>query len=341
MLRAFTPKALPQLVEFWNEAYREQRNFRPLTADLFRRRILDCPASASDGLILAWHEPHKPAASSKPAGPEPVGPELVGLVHALRAQKATGVYARWGAQPGIAHLFVKPAMRGQGIGARLLQTAENWLYYCPVYLGAAGQACYGTVEGPRPPLFGSTQALTLNAQDSATIGFFGRRGYRAHEPGDVSLRLVMRKPPPPPAQPDLPRGMRVIEVSHQNPFTGSEPPDREEYSLWGDNQGDPYAALIVVDAQERMFGHIGWYPMWRAEHAAICSFWLAPHLRGRKVGAWLLDQALHRIYAAPAPLGGYRAVEVHTHSVRHPVATRLYESRGFQLEAAWAALVKM
>ncbi|MEX1018919.1 MAG: GNAT family N-acetyltransferase [Litorilinea sp.] len=342
VIRPFTladaPHAIPHIVEFWNCAYRDQRNFQPLTPEIFQRRILDCPAFVPEGLRLAWAE------SARPAEPgEAETRALVGMVHAFRAQPATGVYTRWGAQPGIAHLHVLPAWRRQGIGSRLLQSAENWLYYCPVYVGAAGQACYGAVEGPRAPLFGSTQALAINAQDGATLQFFARHGYRVYEPGDVSLRLEMAQPPAPSATatPDLPKGMRVIEVSHRHPYTGEEPPGRAEYSLWGDNRGDPYTALLIVDDAQRLFGHIGWYPMARAQHTAICSFWLAPQLRGRRAGAWLLDAALQRIYHAPSPEGGMKAVEVHTHSVRHPVATHLYEARGFRLEAAWAALVKM
>lgn len=340
ILRAFQPADGPAVLDLWNRAYAHQRNFHPLTPADFARRILQCPAFDPDGLILAWHTP---TSGPEQAEPELAGPKLLGMVHAFRAPPDTGVYARWGAHPGIAHLYVDPAWRRQGIGSRLLQAAENWLYYCPVYVGAAGQACYGTVEGPRPPLFGSTQALTLDMRDTATIQFFARHGYRVHEPGDVSMRLEMQSPPSPPRtpQPNLPSRMHVITVSHLHPYTGREPPGREEYSLWEDNQGDPYTALIVVDDNRRLFGHLGWYPMHRAQHAAICSFWLSPHLRGRKVGAWLLDRALEHMYHDPAPAGGYRAVEVHTHTVRHPVATHLYESRGFRLEAAWAALVKM
>jgi GNAT superfamily N-acetyltransferase len=336
-LRAFSPQDLPALVEFWNTAFADQRNFQPLTAETFRQRILACPAFETGGLILAWEEGCAHTNSGRTQQDERT---LVGMVHALRPMAPRGVYARWGAQPGIAVLYVRPESRRRGIGSRLLQAAENWLYYCPVYLGAPGQACYGAVEGPRPPLFGTTQALALNAHDTETIRFFAQRGYRPYEPGDVSMRLVFSRPPAPPATAPLPARLRLIEASHTSPFQGQEPPGREEYTLWGDNDGDPYTALILVDGAQRLHGHISWYAMARPEHAAIASFWLAPHLRGRKLGALLLDAALHRIYCAPAPSGGYRAVEVHTHTVRHPTATRLYESRGFQLEAAWAALVK-
>lgn len=393
MLRTFTPADLPAVVDFWNRAYADQRNFVPLSPGLFRRRVLECSAFQAKGFILAWLENVQ------------TEPELVGMVHAFRPLPENPFYTRWGPQPGIAHLYVAPAMRNQGIGTRLLQAAENWLYYCPIYVGAAGQACYGAVEGPRSPLFGSTQALTIDATDTATIRFFARHGYRAFEPGDVSMRLAQPPTlrPLPPLDTVLPAHLRLIAVSHTRPFAGREPQGREEYTLWGDNQGDPYDALLIVDPagdgepegrgesaapgqlhadfDGRLYGHISWYPMRRAKHAAIGSFWLSPHLRGRKLGAYLLDRALHHIYSRPtspppgrefepspkdggfasslpnrefepSPTdggfesspptdGGFESVEVHTHTVRHPVATRLYESRGFVLEAAWAALVKM
>jgi GNAT superfamily N-acetyltransferase len=223
------------------------------------------------------------------------------MVHALRPAPQSGLYAKWQQRHNLALLYVDPAHRRQGIGSRLLRAAENWLYYCPVYVGGPAQPCYGAIEGPRPPFFGSSQRLGVSVHDTLLTTFLAQRGYRVVDPGDVSMRLKLR-PRPEPKMPDLAvLGLRLVAVSHEIPFHGREPQGREEYSLYGDNGGAPYWGYLLVTADNLLQGHISWYPMRQPGHAAIAGFWVAPSWRGHGLGRYLLDRTLYDLIRAPSP----------------------------------------
>ena len=328
LLRPFRPPDLDPLVAFWNQAFADRRNFAPLTAAALTRRVLDSPAFDPAGLILAWQ--------IEPSGE----PALVGLVHALRPPPQTGLYAKWGPHHYLPLLYVAPSHRRQGVGARLLAAAENWLYYCPVYVGSHAQPCYGTVEGPRPPFFGSSERMGVSAHDADLLAFLAHRGYRVVDPGDVSLRLAL-SPRPVPSAPDLAGlGLHLLTVDEQHPFAGRDPAGRAELSLWGKNDGDPYAGLGLGEADEVALGHIAWYPMQQADAAGLVSFWVAPALRGRGLGRYLLDRSLSEMSRKNAFHRVYDKVDVHTHLVHHSRASELYRSRGFVVDTIWVNLVK-
>jgi ribosomal protein S18 acetylase RimI-like enzyme len=71
----------------------------------------------------------------------------------------------------------------------------------------------------------------------------------------------------------------------------------------------------------------------QAGSAAIAGFWVAPALRGRGLGGYLLDRTLH-------DLEEYQRVEVQTHLVNHAKAVAIYEGRGFEVVDAWVNLSK-
>lgn len=332
-LRPFAPDDLDALVAFWNRAFAGRRNFYPLMAADFRQRVLDCPAFDPGGLILAWQ------------GDDPQA-TLVGMVHAFRPPPDTPVYNQWGRHHTLALIYVVPEMRRQGIGARLLRAAENWLYYCPIFVASQAQPCYGTLEAPQSPFFGSTQRLGISPSDGDLIRFLAHRGYRPHDPGEVSLRLESLGAPPLPTAPDLQvLGLQLQPFGDQAPFTGREQPGRHDFSYCADSycadtHSPPYAGYAITDADGLLWGHISWYPMRRAGWAAIANFWLAPRLRRRGLGRYLLASALHEMAHAPAPRGGFHAVEVQSHVVHHAVAVALYEQHGFRIDETWVSLVK-
>ena len=324
VLRPFRPDDLDALVAFWNEAFAAQRNFAPVTAAAFTRRVLACPAFDPGGLILAWQQ-------TVPA------PRLVGLVHAFKPPPLTGLYRKWEPRHHIAVLYVTPALRRQGIGSRLLQAAQNWLYYCPVHVADHLTPCYGSLEGPRAPFFGSTERMGIPATARGVIQFFAAHGYKVDDPGDVSMTLHLDgRRLPAPAAPDLARwGLRALAVDNAHPFRGTEPDGREEYSLWCDNGGDAYGGLVLVDEKQRLRAHVSWYPLADGATMALGNFWVAPPLRGHGLGAYLLDAGLHAMSARqPA------TIELHTHLVHHTRAVAMYERRGFQVDMAWVNLVK-
>lgn len=330
-LGQFTPDDLEPLIAFWNRAFAEQRNFHPLSADEFRRRVLDCPAFDPAGLILAWHT-------------EGAATTLVGLAHAFRPLPDSAIYARLGSgyrQHSLALLYVEPEMRQQGIGSRLLRAAENWLYYCPVYVAGHEQPCYGELEGPLVPFFGSTQHMGLSARTTTLLHFLRRRGYRPTEPGDISMRLEPLGHRPRPIAPDSAcKGPALQPFDNQTPFVGHEQPHRREYEHWQAHPDQPFAGFALTDGSGLLIGHIAWLPMRRAGWAALVKYWVTPARRRRGLGRYLLDVALHDMAHAPAPRGGYQAVEVQTNYFNHPIALALYERTGFVVDEAWVNLVK-
>ncbi len=323
-LRTFRPDDTAAVVELWNRLFAGQRNYRPLTEGEFVPRILGCAAFDGAGLFLA--------ATRTPDGRE----RLVGLAHAFKPAPRTGPYRIWEARHHLSLLAVDPAFRGQGIGSRLLQLAENWLYYCPVFVADHQAPCYGSIEGPRAPLFGSTERMGIQATDRDTIGFFARRGYAPVDPGDVSMVLPLDAPWPPPNPYNLAAlGLHLETIDQRRPFGGREPAGRELYTLWAGSDDQPYGGVVLADAQRLLRAHISWYPVPAGATMALGSFWVAPDLRGHGLGSYLLDYGLHMM-TQTSP----RRVELHTHLTHHPRACAMYEGRGFQVDMAWVNLVK-
>jgi GNAT superfamily N-acetyltransferase len=99
------------LLRFWNAAFAGRRNSRPLTTSEWQQRVVEAPAFDPRGLILAVADDG----------------QVVGGIHALRPAPAEGVYQLYDPRHHIAWLMVAEGWRGQWIGRRLLQAAENWL----------------------------------------------------------------------------------------------------------------------------------------------------------------------------------------------------------------------
>ncbi len=338
-LETYQPNRGDGLLHFWNAAFAGQRNYRPLTAQEWQQRVIAAPAFDPRGLILAVADDGR----------------VVGGVHALRPAPAQGVYQLYDPRHHIAWLMVAEGWRGQGIGRRLLQAAESWLYYCPVSFATETTPLYGSVEGPRPPLFGSSQRMGLSLRtDRPLIEWLARRGYAIVEPGDVSLARELNDTIQPPAEPDWDAlGLRVVAISQQQPWTG---PGYDELRLWGDNDGWPYAGVLLADATSVAVARVVWRPDVGSNDfsrsappeateaattsagptgAAIVRLDVQPAWQGRGLGSYLLDRALVEMAAA-----GHRRVEVQTHVTRHARAYALYTRRGFTLQDAWASLVK-
>lgn len=331
-LRSFAHGDLPAFVAFWNAGLADRRNFRPLTAEAFSARVLAHPAFDAQGLLLAWRQ-------------EETGETLVGVAHAFRPAPQVGSAAAWGEGHALALLYVHPSARGQGVGSRLIQAAENWLYYCPVLVGWPGTPAYGSVENYRAPFFGSSEHMGVGALDASLTRFLSRRGYRVSGAGDVSMVLDLAAsgarwaapPAPPPAL--AARGLRMIHFDNAHPFAGREPDGHRQYARMADNGSDPFDALALVDEGERIVAHAVCYPL-AAGRVAFSDFRVAPEMRTRGLGGYLLDSALHRLRTLPKPNGGYAGVELTTHLLRNAAAVHLYEARGFVPVEAWVQMEK-
>lgn len=339
-LRSFVPADLPALVHFWNATFVGQRNFRALREVDFRARVLESPYFEPGGLILAWstEQPHQGQGA------------LLGLAHAFRPQ-AAGVNGWSGTQPhhALALLAVRPDRRRQGIGGRLLRATEEWLHYCPVYVGGLDQPCYGTLEQFEAPFFGSSERLGLSARATETIGFLSRRGYRVFGAGDVSMTLRLDTHAPTasiaPASPPAAQstGLRLVRGGTGQPFAGRITGMRHWFEKETGRGERPYHSLLLVDFAQRaegeLVGGVIWYPV-ESGRCALSGFWLQPELRGRALGSWLLDSALQAMATWPSPAGGYAEVELHTHLTHYPRAVQMYERRGFVVDELWVNLEK-
>lgn len=332
------PNHTAELLKFWNTAFAGRRNYRALTEREWQQRVVAGPAFDPKGLILAVVDDG----------------QVVGGFHALRPVPNRGVYQLYDPRHHIAWLMVAPAWRGQGIGRRLLQAAENYLYYCPVHFATETTPLYGSVEGLRPPLFGSSQRMGVSLRtDRPLIDWLARRGYAIVEPGDVSLARDLDESLPPPVEPDWAAlGLRLLAISHQQPWTG---PGYDELRLW-DHGGWPYAGAVLVDKAGAAVARVVWRPGVGSNDfsrsafaeatkvattnevvssAAIVRLDVQPAWQERGLGSYLLNRSLAEMAA-----GGYRRVEVQTHVTKHQRAYLLYTRRGFGLEDAWASLVK-
>lgn len=331
LLRPFSETDLAALVTLWNHAFSDRRNFHPINAEIMTKRVLQASATDPAGLFLAWHE--------APSGDR----QLVGLVHAFRPPPRQDLYRNWTPNHYIALLYVKPDVRRQGIGGQLLQAAENWLYYCPVHFASQAQPVYGMVEGPRPPVFGSTERMGISAADGVLIEFLAKRGYVSVDVGDVSMAwtpsALLPRPALPPAVAAL--GLRPITFSNHHPFQGSEASRLPTVSIWGENDGYPYGGVGLVDGDMVLRGHLAWYPMAQAGKIALINFRVDPSVRHQGAGSFLLDWGLHEMIRNGDRNGDpVRTIELHTHLKHNADAVALYRRRGFDVVDVWINLVK-
>jgi ribosomal protein S18 acetylase RimI-like enzyme len=304
VVRAFSPLDVDAVVAYWNQAFAQQPNFRAITAGEFGERVLDCALFDPKGLLLAW------------AG----GERLVGMAHALRPAPTDA--DRFEDGHFLAILHVDPAHRHQGIGSRLLRAAENFLYYCPVYVGAASVPCYGRETGHFAPLFGPSGVPALGMQDLDMINFLAHRGYRSAGLGDVTLALTVTEPTRSQPTGDAGQTAQGLRWAAGDQIVPSPPKRGED-------------GLALLDGHDEVVGHVDWAAL-GAQRWAITRWWVDAAWRGRGLGQALLDRALGQM-AATRPEA---QVEIRLHLAQQQRAADLLKRRGFVVDAAWVSLVK-
>ena len=315
-LRRFLPAHLPSLVAFLNRAFAGHRHYTPITEADFAERVLVRPAFDPHGLILGVAEG-----------------QVVGAVHAIKPPPSAPANWTGEARHHIAWLAVTPEARQQRLGTRLLNAAENYLYYCPMYFAAQNAPFYGIQERLWAPWYGSTESMAISAvNDRELVAWLNKRGYQVSNPGDVTVAASLHDRDRP-EDPGLePRGLRLVAIDERSPWQGDEPVYR--LRAWGENAGRRYQGLVVADGN-RAVGSIVWYPMPDPTIVALAWIGLERHYRGLRFGSFLLDRALVEMANR-----GYVSVEVHVHSKDSPEAFSLFKRRGFQVIDYWVNLVK-
>ena len=314
-LTVFHPQHVPALVTFLNRVLAGHRHWAPLTEADFIERVVDQPAFDPKGLILAWADG-----------------QVVGGIHAIKPSQIPA-YEALEPRHHIAWLAVEPGYRQTRVGSQLLEAAESYLYYCPVYFAAQTTPFYGIIEKLWVPWYGSTERMGVSAtHDKELVEWLGRRGYHAVNPGDVSLiaNLHGRERPLDPGL--AARNLRAVMIHEGAPWVGDEP----FYHLrgWGRNGGRQYYGLVVADG-ERAVGSAVWYPLPDGLTAALAWIGLERRYRGLRFGSYLLDRALVEMANR-----GYLYVEVHVHMRDNPEAFGLFRNRGFSVIDYWVNLVK-
>jgi GNAT superfamily N-acetyltransferase len=319
-IRPYEDAALDPLVDLLNEAIRGRRSAGTVSAAGFRARVLTHPGFDPAGLLTACD----------------VDGGVVGAVHAVTPPIHMQRYARLAGRGYIFGPYVRPGMRGLGLGRALLAEAERRLTpTCNVaFIHGLRSPFYHTQEGPRQPYCGSTEVIGLTRDDAALLDFLGRRGYTPVEEREVSMVAPLYSPPLPG---QLPPHLHLIRFDSTSPWAGKVAWVNDTATGYGYEQFQPMAAYetVAVVVDDTLMGHCQWYPLRRAGRTALYDLRLDDSLRGLGVGSVLLDSALAAMAEA-----GYTEVELHTSPQRNDIAYRMYRSRGFRDVADWIIMQK-
>ena len=157
-LRHFTPsRGLPALIGFLNAAFAGHRHYAPITEADFAERVLVQPAFDPQG-----SDPRDGRGRGSSA-------RCTRSSHRVRSRQTGAAEPRH----HVAWLAVEPEYRKQRLGMRLLNAAENYLYYCPMYFAAQNAPFYGIIERLWVPWYGSTESMAISASQRPGSGDSG------------------------------------------------------------------------------------------------------------------------------------------------------------------------
>lgn len=293
------PADLPRIAAFLNTTAAGKRNFSTVTDHELAAILSRDAALGLKGLFLA-----------KDSG------AVVGVTHALRE----------GSQGFIAYLLALcPSVRGL-----LMATAEEFLRSAAIIcVGSPDTPLYHTVEGRFQPLWGSTEMLEVSSDDQGLIELLRQNGYKQAET-HVSLVLDLKMFSPPdtalPFQGEYLRG----DDCWYNAYNWYKQSSAEEFGL-----RNKALRVMLLRHNEKIKGHIAWYPMRDGRSSALCDLEVALPFRGQGFGKSLLQAGLVQMAAE-----GFSRVELHTHPEHSAVASELYKNTGFTLDATWYVFKK-
>lgn len=279
------PDDLPDIAVFLNTAAAGKRHFSPVTDREFAS-ILDRDTTYGfKGLFVA-----------RDAG------YIVGVTHAFRDHN----------QGFIAYLVAQ----SPEVSDLLLSTAEDYLRPAStIHVGSPETPLYHTVEGRFQPLWGSTEMLEVSAGDQFLIELLRRSGYRVTET-HVSQSLDLKTfSPPNAALPFMGEYLRGEECWY-NAYSWYKQSSSQEFG-----QRNKALRVMLLRNNEKIKGHIAWYPMRDGLTAALCDLEVAIPFRGKGLGKLLLHTGLLQMAAE-----GFSRVELHAHPEHSAVANLLYNS---------------
>ncbi|MCJ7623352.1 MAG: GNAT family N-acetyltransferase [Anaerolineaceae bacterium] len=319
----FSPKFIDSLIDLINIATAGRRNRIQISISSLNNRVLSHPAFDAKGLVLAIDETE----------------EVVGAVHAIVPAIDIPPYNRLEGQGFIIGPYVRETNRRGGIGSALLQVAESFLKSGCDQINIHGLRApiYHAQEGPRQPLFGSTEMMGLTWDDHQFLEFLRACKYEVVEGREISMLALLK-----PNEPSSIRKLNLKELSKvritpEHPWEGKVKwVDGVErgYGFERFNITTPYH-VIALSKGDTLVGHCLWYPMSKKDRAALFDLRVEPSFRGRGLGRYLIEVALVDMAVA-----GFREVELHTSPQRNPVAYKLYNKLNFFEVAEWLTLAK-
>lgn len=312
--RTWSDDLLPAFVRFWNRSFANRRNFFPITAERFRRRVIDKRTAI---------EKFEPAAFLVAFD----GSEIVGAIHGgVRPESLCRVlFADWpgGTQGYVAFLFVDPAARKRGIGTELwhrLHAALAGVKQMTVD-GQCINPFYGNSEGPFTPFWGTPEGISIEWGDSATKQFFARRGFAPRFKG---VQLELRVPA---ARVEMPGSVEIRLSKDLYPELGVTFGTASRYAASG-----PFEVAAAL-SQGKTVGVLAWFPLLEVGPGrfAIYEAVVLEDFQGKGIGRALLGRAVSRMKE-----DGAEVCDVLTLPEVSKAAHELYVSAGFTPCVQWA-----
>ncbi len=310
-MSAWVPGLEAPFLRFWNRSFASRRNFIPLTAETFRRRV------TGGGIPGERFDPEDLIVARE-------GGEVVGFVHAGR--RSAAVCRRhdpsWpgGTQGTLNFLFVDPEHRKRGLGSQLWHAALEHLKRTRQIIldGQCLNPFWGNSQGPRTPLWGTPEGVSVGWDDSATQKFLARKGFAPRFRAIQLSRRLEEAPLPAAGEAQFLPWMPVL---------GAPPAQKRRMRA-------EVSFEVAVDVRRgRVRGLLAYFPLaeLRPGLYAIYEAAVVPSERGGALGSRLLGAALGRLRER-----GAREVEVLTVPEVSASAHRIHLEAGFQPVASWA-----
>ena len=310
----YSPQLLPALVEFWNDEFRDRRNFFPVTERVFAERVINGRSAVES------FEPGQITLAC-------AGEKIAAMMHCLDRPEQTcaRLLPDWpgGSQRVIAFFAVARDFRRAGIGAELFRRASERLDARQLIIdGQCLTPFYGNSTAPFTPFWGTPEGPSISEDDTATVEFLAARGFEPRYRA-VTLQADITRlqiPAPPASAPPDGCEIRIIQTD-----AGAKATSRKE-------RGRPECFTASCSRGDRVIGALVFYAMTElaAERCAIYHFEVIRSERGAGIGGAVLEAALAEMKSR-----GWGDCEVLTIPQISPAGIGLYEKYGFSPAARW------